>query len=545
MSNISKMVIGILATAGACQSAFALDPTTASTVVGTQYELFLSGATASDAAIKNYVKNDLCAAGTYDIYQDVTNGGAKGANWFTMTCTMNSASPVPASLQGQNVVIHKRTKVGSIYGVYPVVLNSYNEFMNIKSDRGSGACTADGTALNTYNCAIVLASDPVNGGRRDLPRHSTNNPGGNIDECDYTTQAPANPVAPGAGLDTICRRVTLGTADVETEMFQANNMPNLPGDNFSYANISNLSGVTRSRLFGQVFGIAVSNGLWSAIQSAQGLSGAPATDGSNWPSLTKDQVRQVFSGQALTWTGVMAGATFTGTLNNIGICRREQGSGSQASANQFFLNYPCDTATAPKQATANVASGVFVKENLSSSAVKSCLNDIESAGANANPNLAAGGIGLLSYNAAPGGSDTWKWIKIDGAFPSLMNAIVGKYDFWTETQAMYNNSIAGTELDFATTLISELKSPSRLNVSSIKGIAGLQLNGTGPWDGLQTGSLVNFNNSAETDAFTVTLPVMGGHHGTLAGTGYPASGSPLSCRPIINYTDGTHAPNRL
>jgi hypothetical protein len=539
MSNISKMVVGILASAAACQAAYALDPTTASTVVGTQYEIFLTGATASDSAVKAYVKNDLCAAGTYDIYQDITNGGSKGANWFTMTCTMLGASPVPASLQGQNVVIHKRTKIGSIYGVYPIVLNSYNEFMNIKSDRGSGACVAD-AAANTYNCSIVLATDPTNGGRRDTPRHL-----GNIDECDYTTLAPANPVAPAAGLDTICRRSTLGTADVEAEMFQADNMPNLPGDNFNFANIqSNVASTTRSRLFGQVFGVALSNGLWSAIQTAQGLSGAPAADGSNWPSLTKDQIRHVLSGQALSWTAVMAGATFTGTLNNIAICRREQGSGSQASSNYFFLNYPCDTATAPKKSTANVASGVFVKENISSSAAKACLNGSETAAAGANPAQAAGSIGVLSYNADPGASDTYKWIKIDGVVPSLMNSIVGKYDFWAETQAMYNNTLAGTELDFAQTLVSELKSPNRLNVSSIKGIAGLQFNGTGPWDGLQTGSATVFNNSAETDKYTVTLPVMGGRHSTLT-SGYPTSGSPLSCRPIINYVDAAHVPNRL
>jgi hypothetical protein len=259
----------------------------------------------------------------------------------------------------------------------------------------------------------------------------------------------------------------------------------------------------------------------------------------------------VLSGQVTSWTGVMAGATFTGTLNNIAICRREQGSGSQASSNMFFLNYPCDTSTLPKQQTTNVTAGVFVKENFSSGAAKLCLTDAELAGTNANPGLAAGAIGVLSYNANPGTTsgvvDTWKWIKVDGVLPSLMNSIVGKYDFWTETQAMYNNSISGTELDFAQTLVSELKSPSRLNVSNIKGIAGLQLNGTGPWDGLQnvTGNTTVYNNSAETDAYTVTLPVMGGHHGTLSGTGYPTTGSPLSCRPIINYTDGAHVPNRL
>jgi hypothetical protein len=240
----------------------------------------------------------------------------------------------------------------------------------------------------------------------------------------------------------------------------------------------------------------------------------------------------------------MASATFTGTLNNIAICRREQGSGSQASSNQFFLNYPCDTTLAPKQATANVLSGVFVKENLSSAAAKACLNQAETAGTGANPSLAAGAIGVLSANADPGSSDTWKWIKIDGVQPTLFNAITGKYDFWYETQSMYNNGVNAQEADFASMFNSELKLATRLTASNVKGIGALSINGTGAWDALSTDG-TNFNNDTVTDSYTVGRPVMGGKHGSLAGAGYPTTGSPLSCRPIINSADGAHAPNRL
>ncbi|MFM2288534.1 MAG: hypothetical protein RL684_1677 [Pseudomonadota bacterium] len=534
MFKSKTLLMGALAAAGLCQSAFALNQTDVDAIVGTANELFISGATASDPAIKTFVQNDLCASG-YDIYQDAAS---TGSNWYAMTCTLKAVAPVPASLQGQNVIIHKRSKIGSIYGVYPIALGSYVEFLNIKSNRGSASCNpANTTGAGPYNCVIGALA------LRDTPRHA-----GNADECDYQTAAPSNPVAPAAGVDTICRRSSLGTADVESEMFTGVNLTNFAGDNFTTLTGAQIGNTTRSRAFGQLFGVAVSNGLWTALQSAQGLAaGAPLADFSNVPNLSKDQVRAVLLGASTTWAATagslnsVAGFAAS-TTNNVNICRREQGSGSQASSNQFFLNYPCDTTFAPKQDnTATWISGVWVKENTSSGAAKKCLSDSETAAANANTSRAAGAIAVLSYNGDPGASDLWKWVKVDGVMPTFQNSILGLSDFWYETQLSYNNTPAGVmttqETDLATTLASELSKATRITTAGAKGIGGLALttNGNGTWDSAT-------NNTAIT-TYTATNPVFGGHHG-LPNSGYPTSGTPLSCRPILNYVDATTGPNR-
>lgn len=533
MSKSNYLLIGALAAAGLCQSAFALNQTDVNAVVGTVNELFLSGATASDPAVKQFIQNDLCVAGTYDIYQDAATSGT---NYYAMTCTMKGAAPVPASLFNQNVIIHKRSKIGSIYGVYPIAKNSYVEFLNLQSTRTAGSCNpGNTTGSGPYNCpATVLAG---------LPRHATN-----AAECDYANVAPTNPVVPTLNEDTICRRSSMGIADVESEMFTGVNLTNQPGDNFATLSGSEIGGTTRSRVFGQLFGVAISSGLWNALQQAQIVSsawGAPAADFSNVPNLSKDQIRAVLLGAAPTWTAVAGSLNnvsgfAASTLNNVNICRREQGSGSQASSNQFFLNYPCDTTFAPKQDnTATWVSGVWAKENFSSGAAKNCLSDSESAGANANAARQAGAIGVLSFNGDPGASDKWKWIKVDGVMPTYTNSMLGLSDLWYETQLSYNATNQTTqETDLATTLFSEMAKATRITSSAAKGIAGLGLstNGNGTWDSAS-------NNTGGFTAYTATNPVLGGHHG-LPNSGYPASGTPLSCRPILNYVDATTGPNR-
>lgn len=524
-----------LALAPLSQSALALGTAATDLVVGTDREFFFSGASASDSAIKQFMKNDFCQAGTYDIYND-TQTSTPGNNFWAISCTTVAGAPAPAGLQGVDIILYKRNKIGSIYGVFPVALNSYVEFMNIKSNRGSGACTLTATA-NTWNCTVAATGSPF----RDLPRHATN-----ADECDYQTAAPANPVVPAANLDTLCRRPTMGMADVEAEMFQLNNLPNLPGDNFRKLTGAELGAVTRTRVIGQIFGVAVSDSVFTALQAAQGIAvGAPATDGSNWPTLSKSTVRQIVGGAAATWTAAVAGASFTNT--GLAVCRREQGSGSQATSNMFFLNYPCDTTSGftPKQdntASNPAATAVWVKENLSTGAVKNCLNDADTGGTNAQSGVPRGGIGVISFNGLPGATDKWRFVKIDGVLPSMDNAIRGAYEFWTESQIGYNSANAtANELAFAPAIIGEISKPTRITSAGANGIGAMSFNtGVGTWD-----NGTNNQVPATATLLTLTNPVFGGKHGTAA-SGYPTSGSPLSCRPILNSADSAvNAPNRV
>ena len=575
MIRIRHAVLAALALA-ASPGAFALNQAAVDVVVGTNFEFFTSGSSAVDSDLVNYTKNVLCQAGTYDVYQDIDANGVKGGNYKVYTCTAGNAAPVPAALQGQNILIHKREKEGSLYGSLPQARNTYVEFMNIRSDRFSGQCVADASA-NTFDCTV--ASPVTNLAAHDLPRHDPAHGGlatetVNDDECDYNTVAPANPVAiPPVGaansyLDTFCRRATMGFSDTEAEMFVGANInwkPNLSDqvdtDDWTALTARQLSALTRKKIFGQVFGIAVSADVFTALQTAQGITaGAPDQTGaaSNWPTLGSDQIRQLLSGNVNTWTQVVGNIGLAGNLNNLAICRRDQGSGTQATTNQYFFNYPCDTQNGtPARDTggvgvANAAVGpglLYVLEGGASPYVKWCLNQAAAGQLHDNQgNLVKyGAIGILGASGDPSSTDTpladtWQWVKIDGNAPTIANAISGVYDEWVESQSAYNATNANAnELALAAYLQGALGTPADMTAAGDSGIAAMTYNGGGGWDNGVSNS-ANFGNH---DFKVPTNPTMGGQHGNV-GAAFPASGtSPLTCRKIVNQVDNSaQTPNR-
>ncbi len=574
MVRFNHLICGAVALV-VSHSVFALTQTQVDTVAGTANEIFVAGSSALDNDLANLMTSN-CVSGTYNVYEDIDANGVKGALWKAYTCQFKSAAPVPAALQGAQVIIHKREKEGSVYGSLPIATEGYIEFLNVKSTRASGACVSDGAATPTYNCTV--GPEPVQGSGvstfRDLPRHdvafggqsfeTAANGDINEDECDYNTVAPANPFAAGSyTADTLCRRGSLGLSDTEAEMFLGNNInarPNAsdPNDTDDYAKltVAQIGHLTRKRTAGQVFGVVVSKSVYSALQTAQGLTPGtgPATDGtaSNWPSLSHDQVRQLLSGSASQWSQVVQGASLAGNLNNIAICRRDQGSGTQAATNQFFFNYPCDTnngSTARDTGGVPLPSGLYVQENFSSNYVKYCMNQAEAGqlpGASGNQQY--GAIGILAANGDPSSSntplpDTWEWVKIDGVAPTLQNAILGKYDDWYEFQIAFNNqlnALNGNESAFASFVTTALGTTAQITAAGDKGIAALAAN-AGAWD---NGSNNNAGVFPANDFGNIPSAVMGGQHGGGTGATFFTGGTPTSCRLIQNAVDGPTAPNR-
>ncbi|HUI62418.1 MAG TPA: hypothetical protein VLX90_19480 [Steroidobacteraceae bacterium] len=565
---LSSLAIGAAAIA-ASQGAMALNQAAVDPIVGTVNEFFFSGSSALDNDISN-IMTTYCNAGTLNVWQDIDAKGVKGANWKAYTCTFSGNAALPASLQNQSVIIHKREKEGSVYGSLPLPSNSYVEFMNLKSTRASGACVVDGSAFDCTIGAFPVA--PAVNTTRGNPRHDafygglatevTPGVGGNLndDECDYQQAAPVNPVATDLDKDTICRRTTLGFSDTEAEMFRLSNINARPNasdpvnaDDWAQLTSAQISGLTRKRTAGQVFGVIVSKSVFSALQLAQGIPVAdPVTDGSasNWPTLSKDQIRQLLAGAA-HWSDVVHGVTLAGTLNNVAICRRDQGSGTQAASNQFFFNYPCDTTNqAPARDTGGLAlaSGLYVAENFSGPYVKYCMNQAEAGqllDSTSTPST-FGAIGILNANGDPSGSntplpDTWRWVKIDGSAPTLKNAILGIYDDWYEFQVAYKTSggVNATEKALNDFVIAQLGTPSLISNASDKGIAALSVNGYVWDDGVNNAAGVFPAN----DFGPFASPVMGGKHG---GTNtFNTSGPPTSCRLIQNAVDqAANLPDR-
>ena len=203
---------------------------------------------------------------------------------------------------------------------------------------------------------------------------------------------------------------------------------------------------TSAASFSQVFGVAVSPALYTALQTAQGLAGCgidsvtPACQ----PNITRAQYTSIV---AETFNTAKMDISATLNVGNAGdkltVCRRVSTSGTQASSNQFFLNFFVggDGAAAgalnpADQATYGAGSGLDsyeVQEGSGTGNARTCLS-------------AAGyALGVLSMENAPdltnrvGGQRAdrkWRYVKVNGvhayepAVNSTATAKAGQYEFW-------------------------------------------------------------------------------------------------------------------
>ena len=206
------------------------------------------------------------------------------------------------------------------------------------------------------------------------------------------------------------------------------------------------SPATATASFGQVFGVAVSNDLYTALQAAQGLTGCgvdsitPACQ----PNITRAQYTSIVASTLNTAKLDINATLGVGSAGDLlTVCRRVSTSGTQASSNQFFLNGfvgtganggSLDVATAADYATANSGLTSFdVQEGSGTGNARTCLSG------------AGFRLGVLSLENAPdlttrsGGARAdrkWRFVKINGvhayepAVNSTATAKNGSYEFW-------------------------------------------------------------------------------------------------------------------
>lgn len=237
-----------------------------------------------------------------------------------------------------------------------------------------------------------------------------------------------------------------------------------PATEYAAAGVSSVP-ATQAASFAQVFGVAVSPAVYTALQTAQGLTGCgidsltPACQ----PSITKAQyvtiVNDAFNNvKEVTGAGFLLGSSKNG--EELVVCRRVSTSGTQASSNQFFLNgyiggdgavggalNPADAATYGGGLAVN---GIpfDVKEGSTTGDARSCLSNNTYA------------VGVLSLENAPDlttrspeqrADRKWRFVKLNGvaAFDTTVNstgtAKAGQYEFWFTSQKFGANA-TGTAL---------------------------------------------------------------------------------------------------
>lgn len=231
---------------------------------------------------------------------------------------------------GTNVIFINRAKGGSVQGVNPVARGTAIESINVSS---AGCTTGAGTLASPYVCALTT----------DVTGTAT------------PSIASDNYRVPDAGVSDVAPGLFDGLFNTEGEPAEPALDP------------SELATLTPTPLYGLAFGV-------------------PLTDNLPLIKLNKSVVSAIYAGNVGTWNTVDASLPADDVL----ICRRVNGSGTQAVANLYFGNYPCDTgsrANTPADRSAGSAwdgvnrftvegntGATNVVENSTSGDVRSCMN---------------------------------------------------------------------------------------------------------------------------------------------------------------------------
>jgi hypothetical protein len=440
-------------------------------------KVYMSGASASRNVIFGIVYNDVCGGATnasLSTYNVTTPGPTPGfTNWWGVSCKTTAAfGSFPA---GTDLAFFKTDAGGSATGVFPIVFDTPRNFVN------PAACTTVVGQVNT-----------------------------------------------GCATDTAAFVPMIGTSDLEPKMFQGINVPNDPKDPdvisglFPVAGLDDtqLGALTIKPIFQTVFGIAVNPALYNAMFTAQGLGSvvksvtgtapnqtatlcttADFNEPKCVPSIGYAQARSYFAGNESNWR-LLVGAADTKLNTQVNVCRRAQGSGTQATANLVLMGFPCnssplsvadynassaivplpsgpqgidlisgtvanvgDTQPSPAKWSANdfsiylldnvtaAAGQTFIFEGAGTGDVTHCLSRAEVAGGYA--------IGHVSKENAPNTTTAnqpdaatrvniankavYRHVKLEGTFPHRDTLKAGNYDYAVESTVQFKTDrVTGT-----------------------------------------------------------------------------------------------------
>ncbi len=417
----------IIASSLISQQAGALPPTP-----GPQVELVISGSSAQDEALENLLRlsagipgaPNLCEPGTLDIYRGTINGTA---NRVFYCRTSQAVTGLPAGLR---LAIYKSSG-GSGEGVTPVSAATPLRFIDLNRLANSPGCTSGEPARATPDFAAY--------------RNHTG--------CD----GEGRPAVPRAGL-----------SDVNPELVGGVSAP--------------LTVQAQNQI---VWGLPVSKTLRNALQTIQGLVPAtvPHDDPSRdteeaMPTFARAQVAAIFSGAVKSWDEFYdskgtpltrstllglspprdadaSGASPGGyrpdreTGSTIYICRRIAASATQAAYEVHYLRARCESS-APSFVKPNDGSDLTVGGDvnrlvrvphpagnvfagLGTGDVRDCLD------AHAQFNRWAIGI-LSTESVGNNGTRKFRFVKVDGAAPTLLNAYLGRWPHVTEQSIQWRRS---------------------------------------------------------------------------------------------------------
>ena len=203
-----------------------------------------------------------------------------------------------------------------------------------------------------------------------------------------------------------------------------------PGELYKlYASIAKakLTSLTAIPLVMQGFGIAVNPGLYNALQTknvAEGLLPSSCSAGVT-SAACQPTIRRVEYAGIVTKSGPYDTATKllgTPSAQVLTVVRRGDLSGHQAASNIHFANNACGSNLDAKgKVVAGQLDGLLEIRGASDSTASLVINEVDDAGVAAALSTTSGyAIGVLSLNKVQAGSETWKFIKLDGVSPDYL-----------------------------------------------------------------------------------------------------------------------------
>lgn len=453
--------IALAALATACAPSFALTP--AQVADASTVKVYMSGASALRNVIGGLFTQH-CEADLDVFYSGVGSFGgtafsANGDAHRVYACTMKASSPI---LPGKKVALFKSDIGGSGQGVFPVYFG--------------GSAGATRSYLNVSTCGTRAATVPnyvCSGEQQQIPM--------------------------------------AGVSDVEPGLFKGINTPlddpNYPQDGLADAQLAEL---TITPMMQTVFAVAVNKSLRDALQAKQGLSVGSEAEADR-PSISTAEAASYFGGLLTDPAGGMGWqplllSTDAKKDTRVNVCRRVQGSGTQAAANAFLNGFPCNSAAATiadgsysdgglSNSVSNVgpSGSLFVYEGSSTGNVISCLGAAEDNGA-----YAIGHVSKENNEA----STKWRHVKLDGVAANRDNVKAGKYGYFFESTLQWHNArfegLGADQKSFLEQFAAEAGKPSslaKLSSATQNGVAALPTSyagtfGSGTTDEITFGSRV-------------------------------------------------------
>jgi hypothetical protein len=449
---------------GVAAPAFAINPPAYNPA--TALDVFWSGATATENQILAYhrivCKNSADPADRMDI--------VRATNQFVFFCRtktnaeLTAASAgfsLPASFENRIIAVRKTSVGGSGNGVGPVRTQTTTmPFMNFSSVAANiSACTSSLVAAIGPQASYVNWTCPAA----------------------FGVSSPSTASNTNTALELA--RTQGGCSDLEPALFGGSN---------------NLDNITSTN--NVVYGVPITRVGYRALQAGQGLVSTDHRDWNctldqpwdvtaaqgdhirgprsdcerNMPNMTKSAARALFSQNLGSWDQLEPQPSPLPSDPNVYIARRVDSSGTQRSAEVYHFNARCD-ANVPLMVAANdlgTCGADTVNEGSGSQNVTNCLNTHNGAGRYAVGVLStefntvscvnvktaltgtASGTGAFTGTEPACGSastgtageqgNQFRFVKLDGFAPTLVNAANGKYDFQYESSCQ-TAAVAGAQ----------------------------------------------------------------------------------------------------